>query len=219
MVQALKENRRKYLNKMVRNCLIVALSTFALFILFIFLFKRSTTSTGDDIIPIFIFGVAWVFSLILCLIFKLQSPDKVEKEINKFCAKTEHPEVTKKDLEKTWETGVNLELGKINTKYLIVLIKGHVYIAPVHKAVWIFGSIQSLLFIRLNVVLFIKYKEEKQQALILAWFKTKCLNQILAYLQENCPDIAVGLDREFNTLYQAKNWEALLKKAHKQRGQ
>ena len=219
MIDDLKDRRMKYLNKGVRVCLIVAALTFILFLLFIFLLIQSDTNSdiGESMVPVVLFGVAWIFSLILSIIFKLHSPNGAEKAIDKFCNRTAEPSATKARLEQTWNNGMDFELGKIDDEYIISVINGKVSIIPLQNVVWAYGYIQSMLFINFNVTLFVKYNDGKTLSLNLAWFSTKHLDRILDCMLKSTSQIAIGVSDEFNKLYKSKNWSALLEHAHAQR--
>ncbi len=219
MVEDLIEMKKMYLRKMTRNSFVVGLVMLLLFLLSlsIVLGNESIQADGDNFIPVVIFGVGFITSLVFALIFKLKTTKNIVIEVRKFCNETEHPDDTLNSLEKAWQEGIDYQYGKMGKEYIIFLIKGSVFIISLNQVIWMYGIVHSMNLIRYNVSLHIKNLERKDQTLSLAWFSKKRLNEILSFVFANTTHIVIGTNNQIDQIIYRKDLKGMMQYAQEQR--
>ena len=135
--------------------------------------------------------------------------------IDKFCKKTDNPTATMARLEKTWNEGLDFKSGRIDKEYIICLLGMRSKVIPLENAVWVYKHVSrnnGAVFV--NVMVSFSNSETKSCLL-----NEGAVDAILSYVMKNCPDIAVGYEKELEKLHHSKDMIGLKERAHDQRAE
>jgi len=139
---------------------------------------------------------------------------KSMKGITKFCKKADNSDVMMERLEKTWKTGFDFGSGRIDNEYLIGLNKMRSKVIPLESVVWAYKHIATQYGKIVRVDLTVGYNTRKLGSCVL---DDTAIARVLDYIMKNCPDIAVGHNKEADKFFRKRNMEALKEYANAQR--
>ena len=136
-----------------------------------------------------IFSVlSWVRSNNACLI----------RGVERFCETTQSPDYTMSRLEETWSRGTEMKAGRMNESFIIYTQGMRSRVIPLEQAVWAYKTARRRGgFLYPALVVF--FSDDQDQSY--PFYDAPALDQILSYLRENCPDIALGREKEIENLY------------------
>ena len=134
--------------------------------------------------------------------------------IENYCKKTPDPEATMKRLEKTWNDGLDIKKGKIDTEYIIGLLGMSSKVIPLEKAVWAYKKVTTGSGAS-SIVLFVCFSDGKYKSII--FNDHGPIDMVLEYILANCPWIAVGYNKETEKLEKNKDMDGFRKYAQTQR--
>ena len=137
------------------------------------------------------------------------------KSVKKFCDNTPNPSDTMARLEQTWFGGIDFKLGKMDTEYIIISDGFKLKIFPLDGVVWAYKYMSSVNGIK-SSWLYLIYRESKEAKYEFG-LNHYSVEQILAFIMQYIPSIAVGYDKERRQMAKNKDWQGFAEHARIQR--
>jgi len=204
--------KKRSIAGLIVSSIIVSLNLLNIFVLGIFIFPVISTAIFAAFLLLFVASIRG-------LIHSSQSGYAV---INKFCNDTPDPTTTMKKLEKAWNEGYNFGEGRMNTEFIICTMGIKVKIINLYNAVLAFHAITNsdggnATYIAgkkyHSLIVFRNDGKSGQHASI----QSISIKKVLEYINKNCPDIAIGENKETMNLLRQMDWQRLKSYAHSQR--